>query len=85
MRSWDAGPVQARLDARHLLLSLASGASALVPPKQAEGLRRARDRLLLEQAGEISLELWRAARPAADKSNTDEKWEAARRRAVVHA
>ena len=76
-------PVQARLDARHLLLSLASGASALTPPNQAEALRRARDRFLAEQP--VSLELWRAARPAADTANTDDKWEAVNKRALVRA
>ena len=68
-----------------MLFSLASAASALVPARQAEALRRARDRVLRDSAANVTLGFWRAARPAADASNTDDKWEAARRHAAVSA
>lgn len=71
------------LDARHLLFSLASPASTLVPAQSVDSVRRARDKVLQERAADISLEFWRAARPAADVSANDDKLNAAKMRAVV--
>ncbi len=75
--------MQVLLDARHLLFSLASPASTLVPAQSVEAVRRARDKLLQERAADISLDFWRAARPAADVGNNDDKLNAAKMRAVV--
>ena len=75
--------MQVLLDARHLLFSLASPASTLVPAQNVEAVRRARDKVLQERAADISLEFWRAARPAADVASNDDKLNAAKMRAVV--
>lgn len=75
--------MQVLLDARHLLFSLASPVSTLVPAQCVEAVRRARDKLLQERAADISLDFWRAARPAADVANNDDKLNAAKMRAVV--
>ena len=75
--------LQVLLDARHLLFSLASPASTLVPAQSVEAVRRARDKVLQERAADISLEFWRAARPAADVALNDDKLNAAKMRAVV--
>lgn len=75
--------MQVLLDARHLLFSLASPASTLMPAQSAEAIRRARDKVLQERAADISLDFWRAARPAADVANNDDKLNAAKMRAVV--
>ena len=75
--------MQVLLDARHLLFSLASPASTLVPAQSVEAVRRAREKLLQERAADISLDFWRAARPAADVANNDDKLNAAKMRAVV--
>ena len=75
--------LQVLLDARHLLFSLASPASTLVPAQNVEAVRRARDKVLQERAADISLEFWRAARPAADVAANDDKLNAAKMRAVV--
>ena len=48
-----------------------------------EAVRRARDKVLQERAADISLEFWRAARPAADVAANDDKLNAAKMRAVV--
>ena len=71
------------LDARHLLFSLASPSSTLMPAQNAEAIRRARDKVLQERAADLSLDFWRAARPAADVANNDAKLNAAKMRAVV--
>lgn len=77
-------PVQVLLEARHLLFSLASPVSQLVPNKaQREALVRARDKALHEYAADISSDFWRAARPAADIDVSDEKLSAAKLKAVV--
>ena len=75
--------MQVLLDARHLLFSLASPASTLMPSQSAEAIRRARDKVLQERAADVSLDFWRAARPAADVTNNDDKLNAAKMRAVV--
>ncbi len=75
--------VQVLLDARHLLFSLASPTSTLMPAQSVEAIRRARDKVLQERAADISLDFWRAARPAADVTNNDDKLNAAKMRAVV--
>lgn len=75
--------MQVLLDARHLLFSLASPASTLVPAQNVESIRRARDKVLQERAADISLDFWRAARPAGDVMNNDDKLNAAKMRAVV--
>ena len=75
--------MQVLLDVRHLLFSLASPVSTLVPAQCVEAVRRARDKLLQERAADISLDFWRAARPAADVANNDDKLNAAKMRAVV--
>ena len=41
------------------------------------------EKLLQERAADISLDFWRAARPAADVANNDDKLNAAKMRAVV--
>lgn len=86
-RGWQVDGVtfsmQVLLDARHLLFSLSSPASTLVPAQSVEAVRRAREKLLQERAADISLDFWRAARPAADVANNDDKLNAAKMRAVV--
>lgn len=74
---------QVLLDARHVLFSLATKASRLPPASIREMLVRARDKVLLDRAAEITLDFWRSARPAADAEISDDKFNAAKLRAVV--
>ncbi|KAK9916146.1 hypothetical protein WJX75_009305 [Coccomyxa subellipsoidea] len=71
------------LDARHVLFSLATKASRLPPASIREMLVRARDKVLLDRAAEITLDFWRSARPAADAEISDDKFNAAKLRAVM--
>ncbi|CAL8470410.1 g9952 [Coccomyxa elongata] len=71
------------LDARHVLFSLATKASRLPPPSAREMLVRTRDKVLLDKAAELTLEFWRNARPAADTDTSDDKFNAAKLRAVM--
>jgi hypothetical protein len=71
------------LEAHHLLFSLASPASQLVPKPRREALVRARDKCLQEHAAQISYQLWLQARPAADMDISNEKLKAAKVEAMV--
>lgn len=77
--------MQVLLDARHVLFSLATKASRLPPPSAREMLVRTRDKVLLDKAAELTLEFWRNARPAADTDTSDDKFNAAKLRAVVRS
>ncbi len=71
------------LDARHVLFSLATNASRLTPAAVRDQLVRTRNKVLLEKAAEITLDFWRSARPAGDADTTDDKFNAAKLRAMV--